>query len=81
MTESNYYDGVVEIIAHILEVDKDEISEDTAIGDLESWDSLHHIQILSAIEKKYGFRFTPDILLDLEDVSDIVAATEARAGK
>ena len=81
MAESNYYDGVVEIIAHILEVDKDEISEDTAIGDLESWDSLHHIQILSAIEKKYGFRFTPDIMLDLEDVSDIVAATEARAEK
>ena len=81
MDEKNYYDEVIEIIAGILGVEKDEISEDTAIGDIESWDSLHHIRIISAIEKEYGFRFTPDVMMDLEDVSDIVFATEERAGK
>lgn len=81
MAESSFYDGVVTIIAEILGVNRDEISEDTAIGDLELWDSLHHIQIISAIERKYGFRFTPDVMMELEDVSDIVSATEARAGK
>lgn len=81
MAESIFYDGVVTIIAEILGVDKDEISADTAIGDLESWDSLHHIQIISNIERKYGFRFTPDVMMELEDVSDIVSATEARVGK
>lgn len=81
MAEKNYYDEVIEIIASILGVERDEISEDTAIGDIESWDSLHHIRIISAIEKEYGFRFTPDVMMDLEDVSDIVFATEARAGK
>lgn len=72
---------VVDIIADVLGVSAGQIEEDTAIGDLPEWDSLHHIRIISAIEKKYKFRFTPDVMMDLEDVSDIVAATEARAGK
>lgn len=72
------FEEVVEIIAKILGVEATQIEEDTAIGDLPEWDSLHHIQIISAIENRFGFRFTPDVMMDLEDVSDIVAATEER---
>lgn len=69
---------VKSIIANILKVPVDNIDTETAIGDIPEWDSLHHIQIISAIEKEFGFRFTPDVLMDLEDVSDIVSATEVR---
>lgn len=72
---------VKEIIADILKVTVDQIEDDTAIGDIAEWDSLHHIQIISAIEHEFGFHFTPDVMIDLEDVSDIVSATEERAGK
>lgn len=72
---------VKEIIANILSVTVDEIEDDTAIGDIAEWDSLHHIQIISAIEKEFDLRFTPDVMMDLEDVSDIVNATKARVGK
>ena len=67
------------IIAENLKVDVSALSEDTAIGDLPEWDSLHHLQIVAAIEQKYGFQFEPDVLMDLEDVSDIVNAVEKRA--
>ncbi len=66
------------IISAILEVDVDVIHEDTAIGDLPSWDSLNHLKIIGRIEKEFDIRFTPDVMMDLEDVSDIVNATEAR---
>ena len=69
------------IISSILGVDVSEIGDDTAIGDLPEWDSLNHIQIISGIEKEFDFRFTPDVMMDLEDVSDIVDATEARVVK
>ncbi|ORU00569.1 hypothetical protein D081_1092 [Anaerovibrio sp. JC8] len=72
---------VKNIIAGILGVSVENINDDTAIGDLVEWDSLHHIHIIAAIEKEFGFRFTPDVMMDLEDVSDIVSATEERAGK
>ena len=69
---------VKSIIAENLKVDASVLSEDTAIGDLPEWDSLHHLQIVAAIEQKYGFQFEPDVLMDLEDVSDIVNAVEKR---
>lgn len=71
---------VKEIIADVLKVDVSVIEDDTAIGDLPEWDSLHHIRIISEIEKAFGFRFTPDVMMDLEDVEDIVAATTERSG-
>lgn len=72
---------IKEIIAEILSVSISEINDDTAIGDLIEWDSLHHLQIIAAIEKEFKIRFTPDVMMDLEDVCDIVNATEARVGK
>lgn len=69
---------IIEIIAKNLNVDVSKLNEDTAIGDLAEWDSLHHLQIIAAIEKQYGFQFEPDVLMDLEDVSDIIAAIKER---
>ena len=74
----NVEEKVKEIIAGILKVSAEEISPDTAIGDIPEWDSLSHIQIVSAIEKEFGFSFTPDVMMDLEDVSDIVTAVQER---
>ncbi len=74
----NIGEKVKEIIAKVLEVDVSAINDDTAIGDIPEWDSLSHIQIVSAIEKEFGFNFTPDVMMDMEDVSDIVAAVEER---
>ena len=72
---------IKEIIANILKISIDEIEDDTAIGDIAEWDSLRHIQIILAIEKNFNFHFSPDVMMDLEDVDDIVSATEARVGK
>ena len=72
---------VKELIAGILNVPVQNIKDDTAIGDIASWDSLHHIQIISSVEKNFGFRFTPDVMMDLEDISDIVNAVEERVNK
>lgn len=66
------------IIAGTLNVSLNEVEDDTAIGDLPSWDSLKHLQIIANIEKEFDIRFTPDIMMDLEDVSDIINATEER---
>lgn len=74
----NIYNEVVAIIAKVLEVSVENISEDTAIGDIESWDSLRQIAIISALEERYGFQFEPETIMDMEDVSDIVAAVEER---
>ena len=72
---ANLKEEILDLMAEILEVSKDELEDDTAVGDIESWDSLHHLLIIAAIEKKYDIHFTPDILIDIEDVADLVRET------
>ena len=67
------------MIAEILRVNEDAIKEDTAIGDIPSWDSLNQLRILAAVESEFGIQFTPDVLMEMEDFSDIVQAVEERA--
>jgi acyl carrier protein len=69
---------VIKVIADSLEVTEDQITEDTAIGDIPEWNSLGHIVIISSLEKEFSINFDPEIIMDLEDVSDIVAAIEER---
>lgn len=69
------------IMAKTLEVPEGDIEEDTAIGDIASWDSLNHLKIIAEIEQAFQIQFTPDVLMELEDFSDIVAAVQDRLGK
>lgn len=69
------------IMSEILGVKENEIEEDSAIGDLANWDSLNHLKIVASIEREFGIQFTPDVLMDLEDFSDIVKATEDRVNE
>jgi acyl carrier protein len=69
---------VIKLIARVLEVEVSELNEDTAIGDLPSWDSLHQVQIIVGLEKHFNIQFDPETIMDMEDVSDIVAAVEER---
>ena len=69
------------IIAVILRVDEDAIQEDTAIGDIPSWDSLNQLRILAEVESEFGIQFTPDVRMEMEDFSDIVQAVEERTLK
>ncbi len=49
-----------------------EISEQTSARDIEDWDSLMQITLITAIEKKYGVQFSLDDVLGLENVGGMV---------
>lgn len=61
------------IIAEILSVDIEEITDDTVIGDLPEWDSLHQLHILDELEHFFSIKFTQEELAELEDVSDLIS--------
>lgn len=67
---------VIELIARVLNVPTTEIEMDTEIGELDEWDSLHNVEIISKLEKEFNVKITSDMIMDLEDVSDIVSLIE-----
>lgn len=65
-------EDVKKIIAQVLNVSLSEILPDTEIGELDEWDSLHNVAIMAQLEKEFHVKITPDMIVDLEYVSDIV---------
>lgn len=64
------------LIASVLKVSVEEVTLDTEIGELDEWDSLHNMEIITELEKTFNVKITSDMLVDLEDVSDIVSLME-----
>lgn len=63
---------IIELIARVLNVPVGNVTLETEIGELDEWDSLRNVQIIAQLEKEFEVKITPDMIMDLEDVSDIV---------
>lgn len=48
------------------------INDSTTADDIEEWDSLSHIQLIVAIEKKYNIKFTAREIMEWNNVGEFV---------
>lgn len=62
---------LTEIFADILDIDEVNLQYNTTANDIEEWDSLTHIQLIVAIEKKYRIKFTSIEIQAWKNVGDI----------
>ncbi len=66
------------IVQDVLDDDALLIDEQTQAADVEGWDSLAHINIVSQIESEFGHRFSLDELADFSTVGKIVEALQQK---
>lgn len=67
-----------ELMAAIQAIFRDNFDDDalvvtraTTAEDIEDWDSLEQINLLTAMEKQFGLKFTLDDVRGLENVGDM----------
>jgi acyl carrier protein len=72
MTTKMIFDRVQSIFQDIFDDDSIMISLDTSADDIEDWDSLNHINLVSAIEQEFKVRFTLVELISLNDVGEMI---------
>lgn len=60
-----------EIFTDIIDEGEIMLNLETTANDIDGWDSLNHIQILAAIEKKYTFKFTLTEIQNLKNIDDL----------
>ena len=61
---------IIELLAELLNVPADTITEDTMASDIESWDSLNHVLIIGALEERLG------IVIPLDEAAEITGVKE-----
>lgn len=72
MTEQAILDAVQEIFRDNFDDDTLVITRETCADDIEDWDSLEQINLLTAIEKKFAIKFKLADVRDLKDVGDLL---------
>jgi acyl carrier protein len=66
------------IFIDVLDDDEISVSMSTTAEDVEDWDSLTHITLVSALENKYGLSFSLAELEKLSNVGDMVALIKSK---
>ena len=67
-----------DVLADILKISPDEVTPETGVGTIESWDSFRHLQAILAIEGEYGVQFDPQRIAELTNVALIQAELKAK---
>lgn len=78
MERSNVLEELNKIFIDVFEDESISINENTTTNDIESWDSLNHIQMITAVEKHYKIRFNLNELLNFKNVGDLCRSIEAK---
>ena len=72
MTRNEVFSAVQDIFRDIFDVDDLVICNTTNSDEIEDWDSLNHINLVSAIEKEFKIKFALGELMTLKDVGAMV---------
>jgi len=67
------FERVRRIAADILEVPPAKITEFTSSENLETWDSVHHLNLILALEQEFQMQFEPEEIDEMSNVQQIVA--------
>jgi len=72
MTREEVFAGVNEVFRDIFDDEEITVGEETTADDIEDWDSLEHINLIVAIEKKFGMKFTMGEATTMKNVGAMV---------
>lgn len=76
--EEKIYETLNEIFRDIFDDDDIVVKPETNSESIEDWDSLEHINLVVAIEKAFGLKFTMDEVTGMKDVGEMVEIIKAR---
>ena len=79
MERTEIFEKLNEIFEDVLDLDETpSLTDETSANDIEEWDSLSHIQLVVAIEKTFGIKFSSQEILNWKNVGDTVNSIAKR---
>jgi acyl carrier protein len=56
------------------------LNEQSDTSTIEAWDSLNHIQVITAVEKRFKVRFDLNDLLNFQNIGDLCRGVQSKLG-
>ncbi len=78
MSRQEIFDEVQLIFQTVFDDEELTISDSTNSDDIEDWDSLEHINLVVAMEKKFNLKFDIKEVGTLKDVGEMIDLIERR---
>ena len=72
MTRETIYEKLNEVFQDAFDDDSITVNAETTADDIEDWDSLEHINLVSAVEKTFGVKFTMAQVVGMKNVGEMV---------
>ena len=79
MTETEIIPRLTEVFRTVFDDDEIVITRDTVADDIEDWDSLEHIRLVSAVEREFKIKFNMREVSTMKDVGEMIDIIAARA--
>ena len=67
-----------EVFQDVFDDDSITVTERTTAADIEDWDSLSHITLVSAVEDEFRMKFSMKEVVEMKNVGEMVAIIAAR---
>lgn len=68
------------VILGALKLDDFDFKDETTAPEVPGWDSLNHVNVILAVEKKYNIRFKNLEILRLKNVGDLQKLVNSKLG-
>ncbi|MCM1251763.1 MAG: acyl carrier protein [Clostridium sp.] len=72
MTREKVYENLNEVFRYIFDDESITVRDETTADDIEDWDSFEHINLVIAVEKKFGIKFTVGEANEMKNVGEMV---------
>lgn len=78
--EIAYMDGKVEnILAEVLQISITMVSDGLSMKDINTWDSLKHMELIVTLEQNFGIEFTFDDIVAMQSLREIKRVLRERS--
>ncbi len=67
-----------EVFRDVFDDDEIELTDETTAEDIDAWDSLTHVQLIVAVEKAFGLKFSTVEVMKLKNVGEFIALIDKK---
>ena len=77
---STILDQIRQLASDVFAVPAKSVGKDSSPDNIETWDSMQHLNLVLAVEEKFNLQFSPEEIEEMSSVGRISAMIESKLG-